>query len=148
MRLLKISFLRCFVKAAHLKSMYFSVVYKLLTIFNYSLFFYFKLLSIKHIFLRLYLLNTSFYFLFIDYIYLINYISFFYRGKFCLFSLPIKTRSLCILRSPFIYSKSREHFIIQQHCLYLSLSLFKSAPIYFLFFNQLLLNFKFDNSKF
>lgn len=148
MTLLKQSLLYGFVKVSHFKLIYFSIIYKVLTIFNYSLFFYFKFLTIKARYFRLYLLNVNFYFLFIDYIYLVNYISFFSKNSGRVFSLPIKMRSYSILRAPFVYSKSREHLVINYYCLFFNINILKVSSVYFLFFDNLLSKFKLDNSKF
>jgi hypothetical protein len=148
MDLLKQSFLYGFVKASNIKLIYFSIIYKLLTIFNYSSFFYFKLLTIKARYFRLYLLNVNFYFLFIDYIYIINYISFFSRNVPRVFSLPVKMNSYSVLRSPFVFSKSREDFVVNHYCLFFNISILHVSTIYFLFLDKLLANFRLDNSKF
>ena len=148
MKLLKQLFLFGFVKGSNIKLIYFSIIYKVLTIFNYSLFFYFKFLTIKARYFRLYLLNVNFYFLFIDYLYIINYVSFFSKNSPRVFSLPIKMKSYSVLRSPFVYSKSREHLCISHYCLFFNINILNVSFIYFLFLDKLLSNFKLDNSKF
>jgi hypothetical protein len=126
---------------------YFPIIYKVLTIFNYSLFFYFKFLAIKTRYFRFYLLNVNFYFLFIDYIYIINYISFFSKNVPRVFSLPVKIKSYSVLRSPFVFSKSREDFAVSYYCLFFTVNILHTSDTYFLFLDTLLSNFRLDNSK-
>jgi len=146
-KLLKISYLHSLVKSSNIKAVYLSVIYKVLTIFNYSSFFYLKLVSIKNIYYRFYLIHVNFYFLFIDYIYLVNYLKYLNKNKFSLFSLPIKIKSYSVCRSPFVYSKSREDFEVKYHKLFFNIKPWKLSETYVYFLDMLLSNLKFDNSK-
>jgi len=148
MKLLRQSFLYGFIKASNIKLIYFPIIYKVLTIFNYSLFFYFKFLTIKARYFRLYLLNINFCFIFIDYIYIINYISFFSKNVPRVFSLPVKMKSYSVLRSPFVFSKSREDFAVSHYCLFFNINILHPSNTYFLFLDKLLSTFRLDNSKF
>ena len=92
---------------------------------NFQLFFRFLFLFVWNniqdsISMKNYSLVSLYYFLFIDYIYIINYISFFSRNVPRVFSLPVKMNSYSVLRSPFVFSKSREDFVVNHYCLFFS----------------------------
>lgn len=148
MNLLKHYYLQGLVTSSNIKLIHFTIVYKILAMFNYSSFFYFKSLLVKSLYYRLYLLNTNFYFLFIDYIYLINYFEYLNKNHVTLSILPIKIKSYSVLRSPFVYSKSRESFSVHLHYLFFNIKPWKQSNIYFLFLNKLLDDIQLDNSKF
>jgi len=122
MNLLKTSVLRNFIIQSESKLVYTTIIYKAFTIFNYSLFFHLKLQTIAILHYNFYLLNVNFYFLFIDYIYLFNYIRNLTRANSYFVSLPIRVKSYSVLRSPFVFSKSREHFGIAYHKLFFNIS--------------------------
>lgn len=147
MNILKSYYLRNLVRKSRIKLIYFTIVYKILAMFNYSFFFYFKSLSVKFYYYRLYLLNTNFYFLFIDYIYLINYFEYLNKNSLALSVLPVKIKSYSVLRSPFVYSKSREAFSVHYHYLFFDIKSWSLSEVYFLFLNKLLYSIQLDNSK-
>jgi len=147
MNILKNYYLQNLVKKSRIKFIYFTIVYKILAIFNYSSFFYLKSLSVKFYCYRLYLLNTNFYFLFIDYIYLINYFEYLNKSSLALSVLPLKIKSYSVLRSPFVYSKSREAFSVHYHCLFFDIKSWSLSEVYLLFLNRLLYDIRLDNSK-
>ena len=95
--------------------------YKLLTISNYSFFFYFKLKFNVRLSYRIYLSTVNFYFLFLDYIYLINYIKRYSSVHLNLFFLPVTVKTYSVLRSPFVYSKSKEHFEVINYKVFFNL---------------------------
>ena len=123
MKLLKRIYLNGLVKASIFNVSCFSIFYKVLFFFNYNFFFFFKLAVVKAMLFRLYLLNSNFYFIFTDYIYLINYINHLNKGNVNLSTLPIKLKSYSVLRSPFVNSKSREHFMLNYYCIFFNIKL-------------------------
>jgi hypothetical protein len=123
MNLLTCAYIKCLAKAPNFQLNCFPIFYKVLFSFNYNLFFFFKLGFIKSAYYRLYLLNTNFYSIFVDYIYTINYIAHLNKGNMCLSFLPIKVKSYSVLRSPFVYSKSREQFSVNYYSLFFSIQL-------------------------
>ena len=148
MKLLKKTYLKGLVKNFKIKFIWFSIFYKILTISNYSFFIYFKYLTNIGFLFRLYLLNINFYLLFIDYIYLINYVSSYSKDSMIFVQLPIKIKSYSVLRSPFVYSKSREHFSINYYRFFFDLKPWRLSNASFIFLEHLLWNIKLDNSKF
>jgi len=148
MNLLKRSYLQGLVRKSRIKLVYFNIIYKILARFDYSFFFYFKSLPISSYYYRLYLLNTNFYFLFVDYIYLINYFEYLNKNSLVLSVLPVKIKSYSVLRSPFIYSKSRESYSVHYHYLFFNIKSWSLSEVYNLFLNKLLNNIQLDNSKF
>jgi hypothetical protein len=146
--LLKKKYLQGLVRNFKIKFLWFSIFYKTLTISNYSFFICFKYLTTMTFSFRLYLLNINFYFLFLDYIYLINYISFYSKYSFAFVQLPIKVKSYSVLRSPFVYSKSREHFSINYYRFFFYLKPWRLSKFNVIFLDRLLWDIKLDNSKF
>jgi hypothetical protein len=121
MNILKSYYLRNLVRRSRIKLIYFTIVYKLLAVFNYSSLFYFKSLSIKSYYYQLYLLDINFYFLFLDYIYLINYFESLNKSSSGLSVMPVSIKSYSVLRSPFVYSKSRETYSVHYHHLFFNI---------------------------
>jgi hypothetical protein len=97
------------------------VCYKILLISNYNFFRPLKLCSIRYTYYRLYLLNASMVFIFVDYMYLMSYLKYFRKKKLNMFFLPIKIKSYSVLRSPFVFSKSKEQFAVNKHKLFFDL---------------------------
>jgi ribosomal protein S10 len=148
MILLNYLYLYSFEKDLQIKTEFFSVIYKLLNIYNYSFFFFFKRVTLKQVYYRFYLIHINFYFLFIDYLYLVNYLKYFDKFKPSSFLLPIKFKSYSILRSPFVYSKSKEKFEIKYYKLFLNINLFSSCKISLFFFSKLASRINLENSQF
>lgn len=148
MNLLRRCYLYNFFKKSQLKLIYSLIIYKIFIKFNFLFFFNFRSLLITFFFYRFYLLSTNFSFIFTDYIYLITYIFFFNKHNASLFSLPIRTKSYSVLRSPFIYSKSREHFAINYYSIFFQIKFPIASELYFYFLDKMLFNIKLNNSKF
>ena len=148
MNILRRKYIQCFVRFFHFKFIYFLIIYKLIFKFNYSYFFYFKNLLIESIYYRFYLLNASFKFLFLDYIYFIGYLNYINKLRSSRFSLPIQFKSYSVLRSPFVYSKSREHFVVNYYCLFFNIKPSIKSLFYFNFLDTVLKRIRLDSSKF
>jgi len=148
MNILRRKYIQSFVKFFNFKFIYFLIIYKLIFKFNYSYFFYFKDLLITSVYYRFYLLNVSFKFLFFDYIYFISYVNYINKLSFSLSSLPIQFKSYSVLRSPFVYSKSREHFVVNYYCLFLNIKPSIKSLFYSNFLDRILKNIRLDSSKF
>jgi ribosomal protein S10 len=147
MNVLSRSYLSILLTYQVFKLSYFTIVYKILMMFIYNYLSYLKMLKVKSYKYRLYILNTNFYFLFIDYIYILNYATNLNNQLCAPVGLPIKKRSYAILRSPFIYSKSKENFSIQLHAFFLDLTYRNLSEMSFFFYSKLLYKIKLDNSK-
>ena len=122
--------------------------YKLLTISNYSFFFYFKLKFNVRLSYRIYLSTVNFYFLFLDYIYLINYIKRYSSVHLNLFFLPVTVKTYSVLRSPFVYSKSKEHFEVINYKVFFNIIPNIKSSLYIAFFDKLISSVKLSQSKF
>jgi len=146
MKLLKTPFLFGFLVPT--KTIYTCLVYKVLTIFNYSIFFNLKLQLINNYYYKLYLLNVNFYFLFLDYSYLFNYIRYLNKDTLFLTSMPVKIKSFSVLRSPFVFSKSQEHFEIQTFRAFFKIQLWTLSTLYCAFLDHILLRVTLHSSKF
>jgi hypothetical protein len=107
----------------------------------------FKVYTIKSRNYRVHLLNTSFYFLFVDYIYIINYFKCLNNSCGFISTLPVKIKAYSILRAPFVYSKSRENFSVQSHFLFFDINAWKLSEAQAPFYNSLIHNIAIDNSK-
>ena len=148
MFLLQRCYLYNFFKRSYLKLIYSLIIYKIFIKFNFFFFFNFKSLLVTYFHYRFYLLSTNFSFIFIDFIYLITYLFFFNKLNVSLFSLPVKMSSYSVLRSPFIYSKSREHFAIDYYSIFFQSKLYIVSEIDFHFVDIRLSSLRLKNSKF
>jgi hypothetical protein len=145
MNLLKYIYLHS--RVYKLKSTYFINLYNVLTTANFHRRFNLKITAIKLRNYRLYLLNTSFYFLFTDYIYIINYFKCLNNRCGFLSILPVKIKAYSVLRAPFVYSKSRENFSVQLHFFFFDINALELSDAQLPFYNTLIHNIAIDNSK-
>ena len=148
MIIIQYKYVKSFIHSFYCKFFYFLMIYKIVFKFNYSFFFNFKAFSIKLIYYRIYLLNVSFKLLFFDSVYFISYIRFFNSFTISTFTLPIYLKSYSLLRSPFIYSKSREHLVINYYCLFFSIGFYKCSSLYLFFIYRFFSNISLNSSKF
>jgi ribosomal protein S10 len=123
------------------------IIYKILIMFSYNFLFNLKILTVNTYGYRIYILNTNYAFLFVDCMYLLSYFSNLSRSLVVPVGLPIKKKSYSILRSPFIYSKSKESFLIQFHSFFFELIYTQRSEILLFFYTKLLSNIALNGSK-
>ena len=148
MKLLQRRYLFGMLQYSFIKWIYSSIVYKIFIRFNYNYFFYLKFLIIKNFYYRFFLVSVNFNFFFFDYIYLINYFSQLNKTELILCSLPTKIKVYSMLRSPFVYSKSKEHFSVSYCHMFFDTKLLKFSDIYFSFLEESFSKIQLYNSKF
>jgi hypothetical protein len=148
MLLFKRSLLYILLQNSHIKFIYFSIFYKIIVNLKYTFFFFLHQIYIKFLYYRLYLLNVNFFFLFKDYIYFVHYFEHLNKINFTFTILPVKIKTYSVLRSPFVYSKSREHFAVYYYCLFFDLKPWKLSSVYLHLLENSLYNLQLHHSKF